>query len=248
MLDMKHYWDTEPLSLVASVKSLQLIFLFFFFLDIIRIVSTYLVHHGYCATAEAFAKSTGQSFTEELASIKNRQRESINNDCRYVSDSWSVALCLAKWLSFIDYFYCMEYCDLGRGLSHLTTDPLDHLQDIADVDFEEICRERNCYLFPLFTVLFLVGFFGFLVCFFGKILSLHVICIFIREHQFLLSLWCNKLSASCSFFLSFRNTKACSCRQNRRGYWNNTDIIPRTLRTKPKLAFPFKMPTVCGNG
>jgi len=44
---------------------------------IIRIVSTYLVHHGYCATAEAFAKSTGQSFTEELASIKNRQRESI---------------------------------------------------------------------------------------------------------------------------------------------------------------------------
>ncbi|XP_078365279.1 ran-binding protein 9-like isoform X1 [Oculina patagonica] len=39
-----------------------------------KIVSTYLVHHGYCATAEAFAKSTGQSFTEELASIKNRQR------------------------------------------------------------------------------------------------------------------------------------------------------------------------------
>ncbi|XP_060073099.1 ran-binding protein 9-like [Ylistrum balloti] len=39
-----------------------------------RIVSTYLVHHGYCATAEAFAKSTGQSFDEELASMKNRQR------------------------------------------------------------------------------------------------------------------------------------------------------------------------------
>ena len=43
---------------------------------IVRIVSTYLVHHGYCATAEAFAKSTGQSFTEELASIKNRQSKS----------------------------------------------------------------------------------------------------------------------------------------------------------------------------
>ena len=38
-----------------------------------RIVSTYLVHHGYCATAEAFAKSTGQSFEEEVSSIKNRQ-------------------------------------------------------------------------------------------------------------------------------------------------------------------------------
>ncbi|XP_035679367.1 ran-binding protein 9-like isoform X1 [Branchiostoma floridae] len=39
-----------------------------------RMVSTYLVHHGYCSTAEAFAKSTGQSFTEELTSMKNRQR------------------------------------------------------------------------------------------------------------------------------------------------------------------------------
>jgi len=39
-----------------------------------RVVSTYLVHHGYCQTAEAFAKSTGQSITEEIASIRNRQR------------------------------------------------------------------------------------------------------------------------------------------------------------------------------
>ncbi|XP_014673319.1 PREDICTED: ran-binding protein 9-like [Priapulus caudatus] len=39
-----------------------------------RIMSTYLVHHGYCATAEAFARSTGQAFEEELTSIKNRQR------------------------------------------------------------------------------------------------------------------------------------------------------------------------------
>ncbi|XP_070536267.1 ran-binding protein 9-like [Ptychodera flava] len=39
-----------------------------------RVVSTYLVHHGYCATAESFARNTGQSFDEELTSIKNRQR------------------------------------------------------------------------------------------------------------------------------------------------------------------------------
>jgi len=37
------------------------------------IVSTYLVHHGYCATADAFLRSTGQSCEEELASIQNRQ-------------------------------------------------------------------------------------------------------------------------------------------------------------------------------
>lgn len=36
-------------------------------------VSTYLVHHGYCATAEAFARGTGQAFDEEITSIKNRQ-------------------------------------------------------------------------------------------------------------------------------------------------------------------------------
>jgi len=39
-----------------------------------RIVSAYLVHHGYCATAECFAKNSGQSITEELPSIRNRQR------------------------------------------------------------------------------------------------------------------------------------------------------------------------------
>jgi len=39
-----------------------------------RMIATYLVHHGYCATAEAFARSTGQEFGEEVASIKNRQR------------------------------------------------------------------------------------------------------------------------------------------------------------------------------
>ncbi|XP_037085416.1 ran-binding protein 9-like [Pollicipes pollicipes] len=39
-----------------------------------RMVQTYLVHHGYCSTAEAFANSTGISFDEDLASIKSRQK------------------------------------------------------------------------------------------------------------------------------------------------------------------------------
>ncbi|PVD20735.1 hypothetical protein C0Q70_18896 [Pomacea canaliculata] len=39
-----------------------------------RIVSTYLVHHGYCSTAEAFARATTQQITEDISSIKNRQR------------------------------------------------------------------------------------------------------------------------------------------------------------------------------
>ncbi|KAK0048083.1 ran-binding protein 9 [Biomphalaria pfeifferi] len=39
-----------------------------------RIVSTYLVHHGYCSAAEAFSKSTDQPIVETIESIKNRQR------------------------------------------------------------------------------------------------------------------------------------------------------------------------------
>ncbi|KAK7483031.1 hypothetical protein BaRGS_00025694 [Batillaria attramentaria] len=39
-----------------------------------RIVSTYLIHHGYCSTAEAFAKSTTQPIEEDISSIKSRQR------------------------------------------------------------------------------------------------------------------------------------------------------------------------------
>ncbi|KAH8394752.1 hypothetical protein KR222_004059, partial [Zaprionus bogoriensis] len=39
-----------------------------------RLVSTYLVHHGYCKTAEAFNGYTQQPFDEDLDSIKTRQK------------------------------------------------------------------------------------------------------------------------------------------------------------------------------
>lgn len=39
-----------------------------------RMVQTYLVHHGYCATAEAFANGTGVEFDEDLSSIRHRQK------------------------------------------------------------------------------------------------------------------------------------------------------------------------------
>uniref|UniRef100_A0A8D8VVP6 Ran-binding protein 10 n=1 Tax=Cacopsylla melanoneura TaxID=428564 RepID=A0A8D8VVP6_9HEMI len=43
--------------------------------DILRhMVSSYLVHHGYCVTAQAFAKETHQTFDEEITSIINRQK------------------------------------------------------------------------------------------------------------------------------------------------------------------------------
>ncbi|VEN44987.1 unnamed protein product [Callosobruchus maculatus] len=39
-----------------------------------KMVSTYLIHHGYCNTAEAFAHITEQPFNEDMTSIKNRQK------------------------------------------------------------------------------------------------------------------------------------------------------------------------------
>ncbi|KAM9807952.1 ran-binding protein 10 [Neosynchiropus ocellatus] len=39
-----------------------------------NMVSSYLVHHGYCATATAFARATETTIQEDPASIKNRQR------------------------------------------------------------------------------------------------------------------------------------------------------------------------------
>ena len=69
-------WEWASLRVcIIYTEQTQYMIVFLYFHIIVRIVSTYLVHHGYCATAEAFAKSTGQSFTEELASIKNRQSE-----------------------------------------------------------------------------------------------------------------------------------------------------------------------------
>ncbi|KAF0041526.1 hypothetical protein F2P81_007424 [Scophthalmus maximus] len=39
-----------------------------------NMVSSYLVHHGYCATATAFARATETMIQEDQTSIKNRQR------------------------------------------------------------------------------------------------------------------------------------------------------------------------------
>ena len=42
--------------------------------DLHRLVLSYLVHHGYCNTAQVFAGSSGQELEEDTASIMNRQR------------------------------------------------------------------------------------------------------------------------------------------------------------------------------
>lgn len=96
-------------------------------------IATYLVHHGYCATAEAFARSTGQEFGEEVASIKNRQRKfnfsntspNSSNNIFYISkesnawywvDGWAKQLrphrpCTLRFLTPAPTCYSCWKCD-----------------------------------------------------------------------------------------------------------------------------------------
>lgn len=66
----------------------------FCFLFIFRMVSSYLVHHGYCATAEAFARSTDQTVLEELASIKNRQSKAGKHITSFFPPSPLIRYCI----------------------------------------------------------------------------------------------------------------------------------------------------------
>lgn len=45
------------------------------FHKLFRMVSAYLVHHGYSSTAESFAKATEQTLNEDMSSIRTRQSE-----------------------------------------------------------------------------------------------------------------------------------------------------------------------------
>lgn len=46
---------------------------------VFSMVSSYLVHHGYCATATAFARATETKIQEDQTSIKNRQSKLLQH-------------------------------------------------------------------------------------------------------------------------------------------------------------------------
>ena len=45
--------------------------------SLIRMVLDYMVHYGYCTSAQVFAGTTDQQVDEEVASIRNRQSECV---------------------------------------------------------------------------------------------------------------------------------------------------------------------------
>lgn len=78
----------------------------YFLLFLLRMVSSYLVHHGYCATAEAFARSTDQTVLEELASIKNRQSKNtlVHDKYLFLNDKFGLLELLENLYFFIKNF------------------------------------------------------------------------------------------------------------------------------------------------
>lgn len=132
-----------------------------------RLVSSYLVHHGYCATAEAFAASTGQEFNEEITSIKNRQKilkmilagqmgEAIDLTMRLypgLLESRPNLLFLLKCRQFIEMVNGSDVDFSGRHVAHTSviqsTKPYRAVPEVnglcqAADDEHEIDDKNNC--------------------------------------------------------------------------------------------------------
>lgn len=72
--DIDKYMDeyrnqTRPAIVESTLKEGELLYQ----TQLRRIVSTYLVHYGYCATAEQFNKNTENVYVDKLNSMRNRQ-------------------------------------------------------------------------------------------------------------------------------------------------------------------------------
>ncbi|VVC96517.1 unnamed protein product [Leptidea sinapis] len=85
-----------------------------------RMVSTYLVHHGYCSTAQAFSRATGQTIDEDIASIKNRQRISSLVMCGRIGEAiestrraWPALLERDPELLFL--LKCRQFVEMVNG-------------------------------------------------------------------------------------------------------------------------------------
>ncbi len=72
-----------------------------------RLISSYLVHHGYCASSESFNLATGQEASESISSIKSRQRMS----------AWIFAAVLNSMavLMYVVHFLFYRYPKTGFG-------------------------------------------------------------------------------------------------------------------------------------
>ena len=84
-------------------------------------MSTYLVHYGYCATAEQFNKNAESVYADELKSMRNRQRESRRRRERM---AWSLLL-----LSVIQHLL----------LDGRTTDAIDKTKEL----FPSLLNDKN---------------------------------------------------------------------------------------------------------
>uniref|UniRef100_A0A0A1X548 Ran-binding proteins 9/10 homolog n=1 Tax=Zeugodacus cucurbitae TaxID=28588 RepID=A0A0A1X548_ZEUCU len=93
-----------------------------------KMVSSYLLHNGYSQTAEAFARTTGQSFQEDLSSIRNRQKilklvlsGKMGHAIEHTLRSYPGLLENNKNLWFM--LKCRQFIEMVNGSDNETTPP-----------------------------------------------------------------------------------------------------------------------------
>ncbi|KAL1513267.1 hypothetical protein ABEB36_002696 [Hypothenemus hampei] len=125
-----------------------------------KLVSTYLIHHGYCNTAEAFAQITNQPFSEDIHTIKNRQKilklvlsgrmgEAIERTTRMypgLLDNNQNLLFMLKCRQFVemvngsDIEVCHRKCGTGILCSPRATSPI---QTSVIQSTKEFCNNKS---------------------------------------------------------------------------------------------------------
>ncbi|XP_061384247.1 ran-binding protein 9 isoform X1 [Danaus plexippus] len=93
-----------------------------------RMVSSYLVHHGYCSTAQAFSRATGQTIDEDIASIKNRQRISKLVLSGRIGEAVELSRRLYPGLlerdpELVFLLKCRQFVEMVNGTDALCADP-----------------------------------------------------------------------------------------------------------------------------
>lgn len=99
---------------------------------IFRMVSSYLVHHGYSSTAEKFAEITGQSFTEDIASIKTRQ----SKQAKFISVSQ-----IYQQKTFSEILKLVQMGRIGQAIEQTTRAYPGLLESNQNLMFMLKCRQ-----------------------------------------------------------------------------------------------------------
>lgn len=118
-----------------------------------KVVLSYLIHHGYTETAQAFAHSTDQNFSEPIESINNRQKiqrlilsGNIQEAIEVTRQSYPSLLDRNKELLFL--LKCRQFVEMVVELSATTPNGMEveAAEDTMDIEDQQqqFVKTNNC--------------------------------------------------------------------------------------------------------